>query len=171
MAFRPIPQWSAYEVNERGEVRRIRQSSGAVAGRILKPWLRRGYEAVHLSCDGLANYVAVHRIVYAAFVGTIPLGYTVNHIDGNKLNNHWRNLNVLTRGENVRHAASIGLSLRGERNPASKLTDKKVRLARRLYASNNFTFVQLAARFDVSYRAINLAIRGESWKHVLTATS
>lgn len=42
----------------------------------------------------------VHRLVYEAFIGQIPKDMTVDHIDGNKLNNHYLNLQILSRGEN-----------------------------------------------------------------------
>lgn len=43
----------------------------------------------------------VHRIVYEAFVGPIPPGWTVDHIDEDKTNNHYSNLQLLTAVDNV----------------------------------------------------------------------
>lgn len=64
----------------------------------------RGYLRVAL-CKGKATkYVSVHRIVAEAFVPN-PNGYdTVDHIDGNKLNNNADNLQWLSRGDNIRKA-------------------------------------------------------------------
>ena len=39
-------------------------------------------------------------MVYETFIGIIPKGYTVNHIDENKQNNCVLNLNLMSRGEN-----------------------------------------------------------------------
>lgn len=52
----------------------------------------------------------------------------VNHIDGNKLNNSLSNLEWCTNQENRIHAVKIGLAacLKGEDNPASKLTESQV---------------------------------------------
>ena len=45
---------------------------------------------------------AVSRLVYAAFVGPIPPGMDVDHIDSNRENNRVDNLQVLTRSDNLR---------------------------------------------------------------------
>ena len=46
--------------------------------------------------------MALHRIVYQHFNGPIPTGLTVDHIDGNQLNNNPENLRLLTRADNTR---------------------------------------------------------------------
>lgn len=43
----------------------------------------------------------VHRLVYEAYVGDIPEGMTVDHIDGDKLNNHHSNLQLLSPEDNA----------------------------------------------------------------------
>ena len=43
----------------------------------------------------------VHRLVYATFVGEIPDGLQVNHIDECKENNVLSNLNLMTAKENT----------------------------------------------------------------------
>lgn len=73
--------------------------------RELKPHLtNRGYKRVNLSKDKAVKRVHVHRLVAEAFVPN-PNGYdTVDHIDGNKLNNNADNLQWLSRGDNIRKA-------------------------------------------------------------------
>lgn len=52
------------------------------------------------------NYF-VHRLVYETFVGEIPEGMTIDHIDGNKLNNHITNLQLLPLADNVIKAQAL----------------------------------------------------------------
>lgn len=45
----------------------------------------------------------LHRLVAEAFLDTWDPKLTVNHIDGNKLNNHPNNLEMVTQTENMKH--------------------------------------------------------------------
>lgn len=64
----------------------------------------RGYLRVPLCKDGKTKFAHVHRLVAEAFIPN-PNGYdTVDHIDGNKLNNNADNLQWLSRGDNSRKA-------------------------------------------------------------------
>lgn len=51
---------------------------------------------------------AVHHLVAEAWIAPIPEGYTVNHKDLNKFNNHVDNLEIITRSANLKHAWENG---------------------------------------------------------------
>ena len=46
----------------------------------------------------------IHRLVYEIFNGPIPDKMEINHIDSNKQNNCIKNLELMTRSENAKHA-------------------------------------------------------------------
>ena len=48
----------------------------------------------------------VHRLVYQSFVGEIPDGMDVDHIDEDSTNNNLDNLKLMTKGDNIRKANS-----------------------------------------------------------------
>lgn len=79
--------------------------------KILSAYLvNTGYRCVRLSVNKTKKHLNIHRVVAAAFVGN-PYNYPhVNHIDGNKTNNFWLNLEWCTPKHNSKHALSIGLS-------------------------------------------------------------
>jgi hypothetical protein len=56
--------------------------------------------------------VRIHRLVADAFVANPENKPYVNHIDGNKRNNHYTNLEWVTNQENIRHHIATG----GNRN-------------------------------------------------------
>lgn len=52
----------------------------------------------------------VHRLVYEIFVGKIPDGYVIDHIDNNSVNNRVENLQAISQSENI--LKDIGKRLR-----------------------------------------------------------
>lgn len=64
---------------------------------------------VFLWKDGKAKDWLVARLVALTFLGTPPDGYTVNHIDGNRMNNAVDNLEWLSLADNIRHGFATGL--------------------------------------------------------------
>lgn len=91
-----------YTVDEYGNVYSIRTN------KYLKPRLDKdGYMRVHLCNHRTNDKIAfVHRLVAEAFVSNDnPLvNISVDHIDANKLNNHYSNLQWLSLSDNTRKA-------------------------------------------------------------------
>ena len=110
-----------YEVSSHGNVRtvpRIYRSGNRFVEREIKEkhirqFISRRYKYVCLSIhDGEFRFIRsipVHRLVAQEFCSN-PLGRKeVNHKDGNKNNNHYSNLEWVSREENRRHARLLGL--------------------------------------------------------------
>lgn len=95
-----------YEVSDHGRVRNRK------TGRVLSPdmYKHKGYEFVGLCGENDRKMKFVHRLVAEAFIDNDdPDCIEVNHIDGNKRNNHVDNLEWVTRSENCKHAYRTGL--------------------------------------------------------------
>lgn len=91
-----------YEAHSNGKVFSIRKQ------RFLKAHPDNcGYLHIKLCKDGHEKSVLVHRVIAENFV--CGSGY-VNHIDGNKQNNDYKNLEFVTHSENVKHAFDNGLN-------------------------------------------------------------
>ncbi len=93
--WRPIPGWEGlYQVSDHGRVRSLR------TGKILKAGMNRRHRHVAL-CSGGGKSFRVHRLVMEAFVGPLPEGMEVRHLDDDPDNNRLSNLVYGTRSENM----------------------------------------------------------------------
>lgn len=71
---------------------------------ILKPQIRSGYLRFYLK----GKLYSIHRVVYQLFKGEISEKAVVDHIDGNRQNNHISNLRAVTQTENMINAQKNG---------------------------------------------------------------
>ena len=58
--------------------------------------------------DGKQRLFGLHNVIYAWYKGELPLGYDVDHIDNNPLNNNIDNLQLLTHEENLKKRSIKG---------------------------------------------------------------
>mgnify|MGYP002634910305 CR=1 FL=1 len=69
---------------------------------------KNGYKEIELTINKKRVVRYIHRIVAAAFIGSIKK-MQINHKDGDKTNNNVNNLEIVTARENQRHAINNGL--------------------------------------------------------------
>lgn len=109
-----------YEVSSTGKVRskdRIildkNSKSVYIKGRLMKQSKNtQGYLVVNLRKNHTSNVALIHRLVANAFIDNPDSLPTINHKDGDKLNNRIENLEWVTYTDNNIHALKLGL-----RNP------------------------------------------------------
>lgn len=94
-----IPGFENYEISQCGKIRR--------GNKILKKRYRNGYIVYCLRKCGKTVYKLAHRLVALSFLSN-PQDYKeVNHIDGNKLNNYYTNLEWCSRKQTNSRANTI----------------------------------------------------------------
>lgn len=110
---------SFYQVSNTGEVRskdrrvptRNSEKFAIRKGRILiQMTSKNGYKKVSLTRNvNDKKQIHIQRLVALAFIPNPESKPFVNHIDGDKTNNHVSNLEWVTEKENAKHASEIGL--------------------------------------------------------------
>jgi hypothetical protein len=158
------------EVSSLGRVRtldraapsmRAHQPTQTRAGKVLSPWLAKvGYLCVSIKEGGKRPKYLVHRLVAAAFCEGFAPGLSVNHIDGNKLNNLPENLEWVTLARNTALSWETGQSTAEAHatklSPASA-SEIKARLR------NGDAPVAIAADYGVSSSLVYAIKIGKRW--------
>lgn len=158
--WRETPFWG-YLVSDEGQVRGRR-------GKILRPGLsgpRRDYELVFC---GRGNPQKVHRLVAEAFLGPIPEGMEVAHLNGDSKDNRASNLAYKTHRDNEADKKTHGTLnpgwVPGESNGMSKLTELQVLEIRARIPPHNKS--ALSREFGVSRPVITGILNRTLWRHI-----
>ena len=163
--FKTCPDFPAYAASQCGKIIRLdtmrymSQFEGGVPSYLL----------VRTSIKNKVKSVRVHRLVASAWlVNDDPENkIQVNHVDGNKFNNHIDNLEWVTRSQNQRHAVETGLKGKGSDLYNSTLTDNQVHTICKLLI-DGIRAKELSELFSVSIDIIRKIKAGETYFHVRT---
>jgi len=160
-----------YTVNCIGDVARVLnydECFGFSKCRLLKPNIDRyGYRRIYLYYKGRRYNIRIHKLVAVSFIGDIPNGYEVNHKDGNKNNNFYKNLEIVTKLDNIKHAYRTGLIVhKGVKNSQAILDEGDVLLIRDFFLDKRFTYNILSDIFNVSYSTIYDVVNRNTWTHI-----
>lgn len=118
------------------------------------------YRKVSFRVNKKTKTVRVHTLVAEAYLGPRPPGYEINHIDGDKHNNHVSNLEYVIPGDNLRHAYAIGSRKYGEQSPNAKLTDAQWEEIKRRRRQGE-TIASLAKEYGISPGYISSVLNGK----------
>lgn len=127
----------------------------------------KGYKVISKMVNGKRVQARQHRVIYARFNGLEALNEadTINHIDGNRMNNRIENLECVTREENEQHAILNGLKKRGSQHAKAKLTEKEVIEIKRML-KQGMKIRHVAKIYGVEEHIVGDIKRNRTWKHV-----
>ena len=140
-----------YLVSSYGRIRH------ATKNNLLHPSIASGYYKVRLSNNGLVSDYMVHKLVYQLFNDDYDDTKIIDHIDGNKLNNHKDNLRQVTVSENV-----MAAYYKTKTNTSTKIVEQYDLQGNLL---NTFPSTKEAARvLGLDASAISKVCRGVKYK-------
>ena len=175
--WRAIPDYTAYEVSDRGRVRRRLSAAGWSTGHVLRPAaMPSGHLYVLLTQNpGSSRKQFVHRVVALAFLGSPPFQRAlVLHKDDVPDNNVPENLYWGTQADNVEDAR---LNRRhrdeprrrgaqpGEDNSSALLTEAQVRRIKGMLGLR-ICGACIARMHGVRKETIYAIAKGRTWSHV-----
>jgi len=118
-----------------------------------------GYITARIPFKGKSYGFSVHEIIAVAG-GLDMLDMTVNHKDGNKLNNAIFNLEAVTHFSNMQHAHKNGLIPKYKK---TKLNYAQVNEIRKLFGDGEANKAEIGRRFNVSESQVCNIINGRCW--------
>ena len=164
--WKTIPFAPDYMASDMGRVKRVnfspfsRRNGIALAS---KTRCKDGYTKIKVFADKKGIDTKIHICVCSAFHGPKPTpSHQVAHADGNRTNNHPDNLRGATPKENGEDAAKHG-SLKGEKNPAAKITRRDAE-AMRLMRYFGVSTQQLIDHFGVKSSQVLRILNYQSWR-------
>lgn len=133
--WKVIKDFPDYQISNYGRVKSFKYNK--INGKILKQNKRKEYLCVHLSKNGKSKHKPIHNIVYETFREKIKKNYIIHHINENKENNFFNNLESKKSNDHIsyhhknkilseNHKLKISKSLSGENHPNFKLTNQKI---------------------------------------------
>ena len=121
--FKKVPYaGSAVEVSDKGTVRTRRNPCGFRGVRTSE-----GYRSVTFKCDAGKIVAYVHRLVYETFVGPIPEGMVIDHINADRDDNSVVNLRCVTHKENANNPITYERLILAHHGPGYKFSTARRR--------------------------------------------
>ena len=85
---------SLYYINKQGQI------YNSSSKKLLVGSLRNGYRRININ----GAMYSIHRLVWENYIGEIPEGMVIDHIDGNRENNCLENLRCVSQKENIKNS-------------------------------------------------------------------
>ena len=150
-----------YKIDENGNIYSLYKKA------ILKPRKDKdGYLKIGLKSENGKRYVRIATLVAYNFIGEPPKDIddpTIDHIDGNIVNNHYSNLRWLSRSEN---SSGRKIKLTGELNHRAKLKNNEVIEICDLLKQNKLSLSQIGKKYGVHKSTISNIKRKVKWQSI-----
>lgn len=127
------------------------------------------YIAVVVPYQAKTIRIAAHRLMWIYHNGLInDPTLVINHINNDHMDNRIENLELITHGQNIKHAYDIGAipDRKGQNHPASKLKDQDVIDIRLAYNNKEKSSKELSIMYNCTQRNIQDILCGHVCPHL-----
>ena len=114
----------------------------------------------------VTTYYRAHQYAYILVNGSIPDGMCICHMCDNPPCVNIKHLFLGSNKDNNNDCVSKNRNAKGETSGMHKLTEEQVKEIRELNLTNNYTYDQIAEKYNVSHSTINSIVNNQTWKHV-----
>lgn len=170
LQFKRLEKYPLYRIYENGIIVKDKSNTNRNDLKVLSQHKSvKGYFTTYIYNNRMkGSNQRVHRLVAEAFLeGRSEENNIVNHIDGNKENNHYSNLEWCSILYNNKHAIeSLGVKRYGEHNGSSKLTESEVLDMRKMFSSGESRESIRKKYKNIHKDTVNSIIARRSWKHI-----
>ena len=162
--WRDIPRYKdRYQISDHGRVKNITNGKNRILGTIVCDY---GYyrRVMRYTVDGLVKHKneRIHRLVAKEFIPNPENLPMVNHLDGNKLNNHYTNLEWTDSLGNVQHAIINDL-----RRPSGMghevFSVEDVKTIRTKFEDTDVTLAELADEYNTTTQNVYNVVTYITW--------
>lgn len=156
--WKPINDYPKYEISNFGNVK------SNYKNKLLKEQKDKdGYFQVNLFENKVSKTIKIHKLVALHFINNPEDKPQINHIDGNKQNNNYLNLEWCTTQENTFHAINNNLAdAKGEKHGGSKLIPENIIDIR----NSDLSPKELAIKYNICIQTISDIRLRKRWKHI-----
>lgn len=127
----------------------------SIGDHVYKPQDNNGYKQIQKFIDGKRRTLMVHRLVAMAFIPNPENKPEVNHIDGNKANNHYVNLEWTTKSENIKHGYDTGLLENVRKSKAKPVRNEMIKKL----AEMGYSQGEIAKAFKMTQANVSIILK------------
>ena len=163
--LKDIPGYEGrYQASECGKIYSL------IRNKFLSPSLVRGYLTVGIKSGPSCKFkvMPVHRLVAFTFVEGYTKGFTVNHINMNKLDNSVHNLEWMDGVENSKlaHKLKAGSPTHARVTSSKRMSKEQVRELRDRSEREKIVISDESKRLGFTRQAIRYALSGKSYSGI-----
>ena len=151
--FRDLKGFENYQISNLGRIYSKKRRTCLKVKRLGNS----GYYQVRLSKDGSYVYKNLHRLIAETFIPNPNNLRTVNHINGNKLDNRISNLEWADDSTQQHHAYLTGL----KHSTQHILSEKEILEVYKKYFENNQSIYSLAKEYNTRKQQIAKLVKGQ----------